>query len=140
VVVKGGRCVRLTSPPSVSRFSKQCGILDISQPYRLPLPVSGKTLFVFVHAVRNSCYGDSFTLLYVDDVRTSQEACITTVCYGDSFTLLYVYGVRTSQEAWTTTVRYGDSFTLLYVYDVRTSQEAWTTTVRYGELYFIICR
>jgi hypothetical protein len=37
-----------------------------------------------------ACYMDSFTFLYVDDVRNSQEAhvwaCIT--CYGDIFTLL----------------------------------------------------
>jgi hypothetical protein len=28
-------------------------------------------------------YGDSFTFLYVDDVRTSQEAGASTVRYGD---------------------------------------------------------
>jgi hypothetical protein len=33
--------VRLTtSPPSVRRFYRQCGILDISQPYRLHSPVT----------------------------------------------------------------------------------------------------
>jgi hypothetical protein len=63
------------------------------------------------------CYGDSFTLLYVDDVRTSQETRIwaSTPYYGDSFTLLYVDDVRTSQETrqWARTASYGDNFTSL---------------------------
>jgi hypothetical protein len=49
------------------------------------------------------------------------EAWTTTVRYVDSFTFLYVDDVRTSQEAWTTTVRYVDSINFLYVDDVRTS-------------------
>jgi hypothetical protein len=39
--IKFGGRVRLTSPPPVSRLSKQCGILDISKPHRLPRPVTG---------------------------------------------------------------------------------------------------
>jgi hypothetical protein len=65
-----------------------------------------------------ACYGGSFTFLYVDDVRTSQEAHLwaPTADYGDSFTFSYVDDVRTSQEArlWALTACYGDSFTFLY--------------------------
>jgi hypothetical protein len=83
------------------------------------------------------CYGDFF-ILYVDDVRSSQETHLwaSTASYGDNYTCLYVDDVLSSQEThvWASTACYGDSFTCLYVGDVRSSQETnlWASTACTG--------
>jgi hypothetical protein len=47
--VKRCQCARLaTSPSSVSRLSRQCGILNISQPPRPPGPVMGIPLLIYI--------------------------------------------------------------------------------------------
>jgi hypothetical protein len=96
--------------------------------YGPPQPLTGITShFYIVYGVRTSqethlsvsaaCYGDSFTILYVDYVRTSQENHLWAypACYRDRFTFMYIYDVRTSRETllWTCTARYGDNSTIL---------------------------
>jgi hypothetical protein len=66
--VQRGWCVGLTtSPPSMSRLSRQCGILNIPQSYRPPRPVMRITLL--------------FTLKAASIIRSFLSWYISNTCF-----------------------------------------------------------
>jgi hypothetical protein len=86
-------------PPSVSRMSKQYGILNISQPYRPPRHVTG-ILFLYFPIYLQSVYIHSNTISKLCaekggrveecSVAPLREKRVKTLCgCGDSFTFLH---------------------------------------------------
>jgi hypothetical protein len=52
-----------TSPQSMNRLARQCGILNISQPYRSPRPVAGIALLYFLLPLTGSYVFEKFKFL-----------------------------------------------------------------------------
>jgi hypothetical protein len=72
--MKCGGCVDLTAlPPSMSRLSGQCGILNISQPYRPPRSVTGIALLFFFFT-----FFKHFGFRWLKEWKGLQEKCDCT--------------------------------------------------------------
>jgi hypothetical protein len=115
-----GKCVRLTSSPSWGNVESSISRNSESLHSLLQLYFSFKLCSTSQETrpwASTACYGNSFTLLYIDDfVLHGKQIRASTSCYGDSVSFLCV-DIRTSQETHirASTAHFGDRhFSYLY--------------------------
>jgi hypothetical protein len=72
--------------PSMSRLSRQCGILNISQPHRLPQPVTGIALLSLLYRIAPQIHN----IYYVTDICRKQLKDMLVYAISESHSCLYV--------------------------------------------------
>jgi hypothetical protein len=70
---------KATSKPSVSRLSRKCGILNISQPCRLPWPLTGLALIYLLMVLDITPFFLDFSL--IQSFLLVDGSCSVTLLY-----------------------------------------------------------